>query len=142
MAGDPQGIERFAPDKLLGGFSRTRIYWYFVIAVAIHLVATAATSVGYIRDRWIDPEGAARRKAEQIEARKTEEARLATPGVERRAPAKAETPKAPDAKGKAEPPDEARRKAPVVKEITDLPKKGEIPKQPDDLGISIDETNK
>ncbi|HPD15297.1 MAG TPA: hypothetical protein PLE19_10120 [Planctomycetota bacterium] len=137
-------IERYAPDKLLLGFSKTRVAQCFAIAIAIHLVAAAATSVGYIRDHWIDPEGAARRRAEQIEARKAEDIKASAPAPERPpAPkpgaARQDEPKARDA---ASTDDEARKKSPVMKEITDLPKKGEIPKQPDDLGLSIDETNK
>ncbi len=136
MASDPQGIQKHSPDKLLTAFSKTRIMQYFLVAVAIHIVATAATSVGYIRDRWIDPEGAARRKAAQIEAAKAD---APSPKPKPESP-KPETP--PPAPKEAKTPEEARKDTPVVKEITDLPKKGEIPKSPDDLGISIDETNK
>ncbi len=136
MASEPQGIQRHSPDKLLTGFSKTRVLWYFAIAIAIHIVATGATSVGYIRDRWIDPEGAALRKAAQLEAAKAE-AESRKPKADAR---KSEVPRPEPREAKA--PDDARKNAPVVKEITDLPKKGEIPKQPDDLGISIDETNK
>jgi len=138
MPGEPQGIEHFSPDRLLTGFSKTRVLRYFAIAVAIHLVATAATSIGYIRDRWIDPEGAARRKAEQLEARKAD-AQNPKSKVESPRP---DAPRPEPKEGKVSAPEDARKKAPVMKEITDLPKKGEIPKQPDDLGISIDETNK
>ncbi|MBM4030346.1 MAG: hypothetical protein FJ291_01005 [Planctomycetes bacterium] len=136
MPSDPQDILKHSPDKLLTGFSKTRVAWYFLVAVAIHIVATAATSIGYIRDRWIDPEGAAARRAAQLEAAKTQEQapkpRVSVPTPE---------PPRPEPK-EAKAPDDPRKKAPVVKEITELPKKGEIPKQPDDLGISIDETNK
>lgn len=137
-------IERYAPDKLLLGFSKTRVAQCFAIAIAIHLVAAAATSVGYIRDHWIDPEGAARRRAEQLEARKAEELNASAPASQRPALPKpaAAGPDAPKAKDAAPADDEARKKSPVMKEITELPKKGEIPRQPDDLGISIDETNK
>ncbi len=137
MASEPQGIQRHSPDKLLMGFSKTRVVWYFAIAIIIHIVATGATSVGYIRDRWIDPEGAALRKAAQLEAAKAEtESRKPRPAEPRRPEPSRPEPKETKA------PDDARKSTPVVKEITDLPKKGEIPKQPDDLGISIDETNK
>jgi len=132
MAAEPRQTQRLSPDKLLLDFSKTRILHYVALAVVIHLVLIAATSVGYIRDRWIDPEGATRRKAAQLEARKAAEAKAAPPKPERAA--------APKAEQKAIPED--RKQTPVVKEITELPKKGEIPKEPDDLGISIDETNK
>ena len=138
MPNDPQGIQKHSPDKLLTAFSKTRILQYFLIAVAIHVVAMAATSVGYIRDRWIDPEGAARRKAAQIAAAKTD---VESPRPKVESP-KADTPRPEPKAAKAKTPDETRKDTPVMKEITDLPKKGEIPKTPDDLGISIDETNK
>jgi len=137
-------IERYAPDKLLLGFSKTRVAQCFAIAIAIHLVAAAATSVGYIRDHWIDPEGAAQRRARQLEARKSDELKAPASAPERPAPPRPDTPQPDSLKAKdgASPDEEARKKSPVMKEITDLPKKGEIPKQPDDLGLSIDETNK
>ena len=138
MASDPQGIQKHSPDKLLADFSKTRVMRYFVAAVAIHIVAMAATSVGYIRDRWIDPEGAARRKAAQIEAARPP---APSPGPKAESP-RPDTPRPEPKEAKAKTPDEARKDTPVMKEITDLPKKGEIPKAPDDLGISIDETNK
>jgi len=138
MADEPLEVLEHSPDRLLTGFSKTKLARYLVIAVVIHIVATAATSVGYIRDRWIDPEGAARRKAEQLEARKAD-AQGAKSKVESRRPdARRPQPK----EAKALTPEEARKNTPVMKEITDLPKKGEIPAQPDDLGISIDETNR
>ncbi|MBM4040943.1 MAG: hypothetical protein FJ290_20785 [Planctomycetes bacterium] len=138
MASEPQDIQRHSPDKLLTAFSKTRIMQYLLIAVAIHIVAAAATSVGYIRDHWIDPEGAARRKAAQLEAAKAE-VESPKPKVQSPMP---EAPRPEPKEAKAKTPDEARKDTPVMKEITDLPKKGEIPKAPDDLGISIDETNK
>ncbi len=133
MASKPPEALKHSPDKLLTDFSKTRVAWYLLIAVAVHIVAAAATSVGYIRDRWIDPEGAARRRAAQLEARKAEAPR---------ARPKPEAPRPAPREAKAKSPEEARKDTPVMKEITELPKKGEIPEKPDDLGISIDETNK
>ncbi|HUT31883.1 MAG TPA: hypothetical protein VNE39_00255 [Planctomycetota bacterium] len=138
MASDPQGIQKLSPDKLLTDFTKTKVLWCFLIAVAIHLVATAATSIGYIRDRWVDPEGAARRKAAQLDAAKAD-VPSPKPKVESPRP-DASRPEPKEAKAKS--PDDAPKGTPVMKEITELPKKGEIPKAPDDLGISIDETNK
>jgi len=146
MAGLPQDVDKLSPDKLMLGFTRSKIMLGIGVAVAIHLVLLLATSVTYIRDRWIDPEGAARRKAEQLEARKAKEAEAAAASEKALATTKrpaAPSTKAPGAASPAAPgPDEARKNTPVVKGITELPKKGEIPKKPDDLGISIDDTNK
>jgi hypothetical protein len=141
MADVPQDISRLSPDKLALGFSRSKILMGIGIAVAVHVVFLLATSVTYIRDRWIDPEGAVKRKAAQIEARQAEEAKAAAASEKAAAakrPAEAARPTAPDARS----PEEARRDTPVMKGITELPKKGEIPKAPDGLGISIDETNR
>ena len=131
MADVPQDINTLSPDKLVLGFSRSKILMGIGIAVAVHVVFLLATSVTYIRDRWVDPEGAMKRKAAQLEARQAEAAAA-------KRPAEAARPAAPDARS----PEEARRDTPVMKGITELPKKGEIPKAPDDLGISIDETNR
>lgn len=136
MASTPKGIDQLSPDKLLAGFTNTRVGRYFVIAIIVHIIVTAATSVGYIRDRWIDPEGAALRRAAKLEAAKAE---AQSPKPRPQAP-KPESASAEPKEAKA--PSDPRKDAPVIKEITELPKPGEIPKQPDDLGISIDETNR
>lgn len=139
---EPQGdVGRLSPDKLVVGFSRSRIMKWVLVAVIAHVVFAGATSVGFIRDHWIDPEGAAQRKAALEAKRKAameaEEAETAEP--EKKTEANAE----PDKKA---PPDNAKlmekhKDAPVVKEITEKAKKEDIPKEPD-IGISIDETNK
>jgi len=134
----PPDIDRLSPDKLVIGFSRSKIMLCIGLAIAVHLVLIGATSVGYIRDRWIDPEGAARRKEAQLEAKKAEAARLAVLTAKVKAPA----PAPPAPKASEEKKAEEKKDTPVVKGITELPKKGEIPKKPDDLGISIDETNR
>ncbi|MCH7762968.1 MAG: hypothetical protein IIB95_04415, partial [Candidatus Marinimicrobia bacterium] len=53
----------YSPDKLLTGFIQSRFVTCLIIAVAIHGVIFAATSVHYRRYQ-LDPEGAERRKAE------------------------------------------------------------------------------
>ena len=141
MADVPQDINTLSPDKLVLGFSRSKILMGIGIAVAVHVVFLLATSVTYIRDRWVDPEGAMKRKAAQLEARQAEEAKAAAASEKAAAakrPAEAARPAAPDARS----PEEARRDTPEMKGITELPKKGEIPKAPDGPGISIDETNR
>ena len=154
MSNPPQELDRFPPDKLVVGFSRTKIVTCILLAVGVHLVLIGATSFGYIRDRWIDPEGAAQRKAAQVATRKAEADRIAAAeraaaeAVARAAgkmdarPSTSERPAKPGTQAPATKDSEAARKeAPVVKEITKMPEKGEVPKSPDDLGISIDETN-
>ena len=149
MSDVPQDLGRLSPERLVAGFSRSKILVCLLIAIGAHVFVIGATSLGYIRDTWIDPEGAAKRKAAQLEAQKAESERLAAAEAAAEAaskrpaePGKPPGTATPAAKTKEEEKAEARKKAPIVEEITKLPKKGEIPKQPDDLGISIDETNR
>jgi len=134
-----------SPDKLVTGFSRTRIARWLLLALLVHVVFAGATSVGFIRDHWIDPEGAALRKKER-EAKRKAELAAATEAETEKAEASPEPKAAPDAKveAKAAPDDpkliEKHKDAPIIKEITAKAKKKDIPKEPD-LGISIDETN-
>jgi hypothetical protein len=138
-------IKTHAPDRLLRAFNNNRIVLALVIAVAAHVVVIGATSMSYIRDTYIDPEGAAQRKAAAEAAAKA--AMKAAAGVSTNAPAAAptdatKTNSAPKAVTSAvEKTDaqlmEERKGSPVIKAITDVAKPDEIPKQPDDIGISI-----
>ncbi|NQT86705.1 hypothetical protein HQ560_08080 [bacterium] len=142
MAEPQNDVERLSPDKLVVGFSRTRMARWLVIALVAHVVFAGATSVGFIRDRWIDPEGAAQRKAALVAKRKADEAAATASEVE--APAAKVDPKAePEKKGAPDDPAliEKHKDAPIIKAITEKAKKEDIPKNPD-IGISIDETNK
>ena len=156
MANGPKDIQRLSPDKLVGGFRRLDVFLIgLAVAIALHVLVTGATSIGYIRDTWIDPEGAEQRRRQELERREREkaaaEARLSPPApaappeaAEGDAEGAEEAPK-PDDEGNAAPketdPMEAHKDAPVVKRVTELPKPGEVPDAPDDIGISIDDTN-
>ena len=127
-----------APEKLVRGFTSTRIMFWVIVAVAMHIAFAAATSVDYIRDTWIDPEGAAQRKAAADAAANTEPEQPAAPV----------TPPAPSETGavSASATGEAalleqRKDTPIVEAVTELPAEDEIPRHPDDLGISISDTN-
>jgi hypothetical protein len=130
-----------APEKLVRGFTSTRIMFWVIVAVAMHIAFAAATSVDYIRDTWIDPEGAAQRKAAADAAANNEPEQPAAPA----------TPSAPSETGEvtagsADATSEAalleqRKDTPVVEAVTELPAADEIPRHPDDLGISIGDTN-
>ena len=50
------------------GFSRSHIALCLVVAIGLHVAILAATSMGYIRDTWIDPEGAELRRIAKTEA--------------------------------------------------------------------------
>ena len=146
-----QAVIEHSPDKLLEGFSKGRILLWATVAVVIHVVLIGSTSIGYIRDQWIDPDGATARKqaAAAVVAAATPVAKK-QPAKQVVEPQKAPSP-APENSAATPPPApggtdakllEEHKDAPVVKRITDKPAPGEQPKAPDDIGISIEETNK
>jgi hypothetical protein len=124
--------EQISPDDLLAGFSKSHLVRWFLAALLLHAIVIGGFSVGTVRD-WLDPEGAKARKEAAIAAAKA-------------ATAPAETP-APAAEGKPEetkPAAEAttaEAKSAVEKATTEAAKPGEIPSAPDDLGLSIEDTN-
>ncbi len=154
MDAQTEDYSRHSPDRLLTGFTKGRMALWMVTAVVVHVVFIVVTSLGSIRDRWIDPEGAAARKVALEAARKAASqvapAPAKTPSV---APATNAAPVAQTnategtnaaavtGNGKDEIPDD-RRNTPVVKRITEAAKPEDIPKQPNGLGISIDDTNR
>ena len=58
------------PDRLLVDFTGRRIVFWTIVAVAIHVVFVGATSLTYIRDTYIDPDGAVKRKAAAADEKK------------------------------------------------------------------------
>lgn len=146
---------RHSPDVLLQVFSRSRLVLWCVVAVGIHVLVTVATSTSYIRDRWIDPEGAAARKA-AVEAKKQAGADVPDAGATN-APAAAASnatvtvsapAEAKDGSGKAAPAEVEidgvavpadRTNSAVFKAITSTAKPEELPAD-SDLGISLDDT--
>ena len=68
-------LNEVSPEQLLVVFSRGRIVLWATVAILIHVVVIGVTSVGYIRDRWIDPEGAKVRKEAAAAALAAEKAK-------------------------------------------------------------------
>ena len=64
MNAEAKSGKDLAPRQLLAAFTGGRIVYWLAVAVFIHVAVIGALSLGYIRDRWLDPDGAARRKAE------------------------------------------------------------------------------
>jgi len=137
---------RHSPDKLLNVFSRSRLVFWCFVAAAIHALVLMASSSGYIRDRWIDPEGAAARKAAatnvvaRAEAPPPVAADTNTVTVATNAAATASTTNATVLIDGQEVPAD-RTNAAVLKRITETAKPEEIPNTPGDLGISLEDTN-
>lgn len=132
----PRPAGQISPDDLLGGFSQGHLLRWFLAALVIHAVVIGGFSVGTIRD-WVDPEGAKARKEAVAAA-----ARAATTPAEVPAPQAAAPPA--EATAGATPPPESQADAaetPIEKATTATAKPEEIPDVPDDLGLSIDDTN-
>ncbi len=146
-----QSAVAMSPQKLLNGFSKDRIVFWLAVAACIHVVLISLLSLGYIRDRWIDPEGAEARKAAVLAAqealKKEAAAKVVRPPVSTGAVSQANAATSGVAKvsgastGTTEQILEQRKDSPVVKRITEKAKPEEIPAQPNDLGISIGDTN-
>jgi len=161
MAEEHSGMQDIMPDELLGVFSRTGMGKFLALAVVIHVVLIGGTSVGYIRDR-LDPVGAAERRKQEEAARQTAQKQASAetaPAATQTAPTEgaaatqssqgdtqqAEAPRK-DADDTAAGSEsrilEARKDTPMVKRLTETASPKELPKKPDDLGISIEDTNK
>ena len=141
-----QSPEQYVPEKLLGIFKNASFTLALIISLGIHLVAIGGTSVGYIMDRWVDPEGAKQRKIEaqaRLQAAaasnlpgKAAAATNAPSGTLSNAPAAAVI-SAPAAATN----DLNRTNTAILKQLNETAKPEEIPSAPNDLGISIKDTN-
>ena len=130
-------IDRLSPDSLVASFSQSHLVRWFLVAFALHTVVIGAFSIGYVRD-LIDPVGAAARKAEVIAAAKAVVAAAAAAA----APAEAAKPgdgKIPQSAEKSD--GKSAEKSPIEKATSEAAKPDEIPATPDDLGLSIEDTN-
>ena len=127
-------IDRLSPDSLVATFSQSHLLKWFLLAFLIHAIVIGGFSIGNIRD-LLDPEGAKARKEAAIAAAK---ASTAAPAATAATPAQAAPTAEATATAAAKPDAE---KSPVEKATTEVAKPGEIPKAPDDLGLSIEDTN-
>ncbi|MCG3148809.1 MAG: hypothetical protein PCFJNLEI_02256 [Verrucomicrobiae bacterium] len=134
---ESQDVLKMSPEKLMAGFTRSRFGLWIGLAVVVHVFCIGTLSLGYIRDTWIDPEGAAERKAAVEALVKANAPKPPAPPTPAPAPASTNVAAAPVSDKTLM---QQRSNAPIIKAITDLPDKTEIPKQPNDLGISLDDT--
>ena len=140
---------RLSPDVLLQGFLRKKLVLWLLVAAGIHLVVIVLTSAGFIRDKWIDPDGAAARVAAAEAAAKaaengvspdvgTNEAATATGVVATGEVAVATTPaKTVEIDGEAVP--ETATNSAIVQKITEVAKPEELPDE-SDLGLDLEDT--
>ena len=135
-------VGRRGPDKLLATFSKTPFWLWVISSFIIHSSIAIFISYGYLRDNYLDPEGAVARKAAALAAEAKPE-----PKAEPKPAAAKPVVAPPVAPPATSPPSnsterllEEHKNAPIVKSITEQAKPSEIPKQPGDLGISLDDT--
>ena len=134
-------IDRLSPDSLVASFSQSHLVRWFLVAFVMHAVVIGAFSIGYVRD-LIDPVGAAARKAEVIAAAKAVVAAAAAAAAPPAAPAEAAKPGDGKTPQSAENTDgKSAEKSPIEKATSEAAKPDEIPATPDDLGLSIEDTN-
>lgn len=142
----PHTMDDFSMGRPVAGFSQTRTGMWIGVSLLLHIVLITGTSLGFIRDTWIDPEAAKERKAKAAEAAKA----AATQPTAATKPASGAAGAPAAANGKAGSSGasstgdsnlDAAKDTPVVKRSTEAAKASEIPSKPDDLGISLDDTN-
>lgn len=134
----PQRIDHLSPDDLVAGFSRSRLLRWFLVALAIHAVVIGGFSIGNIRD-MLDPEGAKARQEAAKAAAQAAAAAAAPAETAKTEPAAPKTPASPAAP--AEGPAEPKPPTAIEQAVTEVAKPDEVPKTPDDLGLSIEDTN-
>lgn len=147
-------VVQYSPDKLLAVFARGNMVLWFIVAILLHTVFIGLTSVSYIRDTYIDPDSADKRRKEaalMAQQKETAKAEAAAAKAEAAAPAATEPAKPPaggtesKATGASDDPEkkllDEKKDTPIVKAITETAKPSEIPKEPG-IGISLEDTNK
>jgi hypothetical protein len=129
-------IDRLSPEELLSGFATSHLVRWFLVALLLHVLVIGSFSIGNIRD-FVDPEGAAARAQARLAA-----AQPAAESAIQSAAQSAADPAAEPAPG-AGAGNEAAQATPtaVEKATTAVAKPEDIPRLPDDLGLSIDDTN-
>ena len=130
-----QDVQRLSSDKLMTMFSRSHIALCLIVAIGLHVAVVAATSMSYIRDTWIDPEGARLRKTAAEQAReKAKAAERARRDAKRRAAASRPA----EAKPPAGDVPEQARNSPVYRATTRKAAPNEIPKDPGELTVPLE----
>ena len=133
-------VGRRGPDQLLTKFSKSPFWIWVLMSLVIHLSISGFISYGFIRDHYLDPEGAAARKAAALAAEAKPEpapTKPVTPPPAPPAPAPAATGPSTNSPDRLL---EEHKNTPIVKRIMETAKPDEIPKQPGDLNISLDDT--
>jgi hypothetical protein len=139
MIGPRTKLSAASARKMVGDLATRQTLFWVGVALLIHVVLIAATSMGYIRDNWIDPEGAQARREAALHEEEAKKAEAGTPASQP-APASATSrpvASSPDADEKRLL--EQRKESKVVRDITEPAKPDEIPKEPTRNGFELDE---
>lgn len=136
-----QNIEDFSPYTLLRNFSKNRVIPGVFLAVILHVAVIGGLSYQFIYTTWIDPSSNAPGDEGTNDAAADRPDTDGATGEENPSAAAAATEDGGKPAG-TEPADDTNLDAPVVREITDKANPDEIPKDPDNFGISIDDTNR
>jgi len=137
-------IENIAPQKLLGNFTQNRALKCLGIAAAIHLVILCGSSPRYIYES-INPEAKKARlaredasKLKDINEKIDRESPSAKLAREKREAEKSEGDSASsDGEGDTM---EKRKQTEAYKETVEKAAEDEIPEEPDDIGLSLEDT--
>lgn len=138
------------PQRLVANFTKNRVLLCIVLALGLHALVIAGTSVDYIYYNMINQEAGRARVAlreKEQEERKEAERREQLKKVEAVRAARATKASASNASTKDDSKlshDELMAKhkdAPVVKRVTEVASPDEIPDAPDDLNISLEDTS-
>ncbi len=140
--------EQHNPDKNLQTFSRTNLLLWLLVAVLIHVFIIGSTSVGYVYDTVFAPDKEQKEKGE-----KEAEDRKKASGEESADKEKA-TDEGDGKEAQTESTDEEtaadteherkmkeRAESDVVKQTKETASPEDVPNEPGDLGLDIDDTN-
>jgi hypothetical protein len=131
-----EDLDKLAPQKLLKNFTQNRVLLCLGIALGVHVIILCGSSPRYIYE-GINPEAKARRiEREQKEAQIAVNARLAA-GMGSGATGEVVN----ASSDKKEVSDADRKESAVYKEITETAESDAIPRTPDDIDISLEDTS-
>jgi hypothetical protein len=132
-----ENVEDLSPYRLLRNFSKNRVLHGSLLALIIHLAVIGGLSTGYIYQTWINPlppvqkadaenpDGAPNEETDPADGTKPEDDTNPTNGDD----------------PKPGSPEETDATPPVIERVTDVADPEDFPKEPDGLGISIDDIN-
>jgi hypothetical protein len=148
-------IEKLSADKLLDSFAKTHFWQGIVLSIVFHILVIGVTSTNYLWRTFIakgeppsaQADGGSSTNAPPAATNATGSVGSttnATPDTPKMTPPK--TPTSTNATSNVPKDEQAAlmdkyKNTPTVKQISEQAKPDEIPKKPDDLGISVDDTN-